>query len=385
MEKSSRRLSFIEASALVMGSGVGGGIMAVPFLASRNGFLPFVIILLAAYGFNILIHLMLVEVMFRDGKNRQIVELVRTYLFSGKAGLWLVWFFFIILFFSFLANLSAYIEGGGAIIRSFTGLPSPITRLIMYGAAGSVVFFGLKIVGIFEKFAFYGIALLIVLILTIAVKSPFSLALITVPDNPGLLALYGMIMYSLYSFFAVPQAVKGLSPDKPAAVKAVVVGLSLNCFLIFTITLITMGISGEVTEVAVIGIRKAAGSAAGTAGSVFILLAMLTSFWSISLALSDIIRERTGLSGKLTWLIATLPPLAFAFTGSLGYIDFLRLAGGAVSIILILITIPMYLRAKKDPAPGEPEWSLGRWTHPFVLTVLAGMTILMAVGSLIAI
>ena len=368
----------MEASALVMGSGVGGGIMAVPFLASRSGFLPFLLILLAAYGFNLLIHLMLVEVLFRDGKNRQIVELVRTYVFSGKGGLWLLWIFFIILFFSFLANLSAYIEGGGEIVASLIGIAPSLSRLLMYAAAAGVVFFGLKIVGIFEKFALYGIAVLVILIVGIAARMPFSLTLVAEPDSPGLMALYGMIMYSLYSFFAVPQAVKGLSPNRPLAVKAVVTGITLNCILIFLITLITMGVSAEVTEVAIIGIRTAA-------GSLFILLAMLTSFWSISLALADIIRERTGLKGNLSWLIATLPPLALTFAGSLGYIDFLRLAGGAVSLILILITLPMYLRTKRKTGLQDPGWSLGRWAHPIILAVLAGMTALMAIGSLIGI
>ncbi|MFH2128870.1 MAG: hypothetical protein ABIK68_00740 [bacterium] len=44
----SRQLSLFEASSIVAGLGVGGGIMAVPFLASLNGLVPVILILIAA-------------------------------------------------------------------------------------------------------------------------------------------------------------------------------------------------------------------------------------------------------------------------------------------------------------------------------------------------
>ena len=41
-------------------------------------------------------------------------------------------------------------------------------------------------------------------------------------------------------------------------------------------------------------------------GSLLIVFALVTSYWSVSLALADILRERTGISARVAWLLATL-------------------------------------------------------------------------------
>jgi amino acid permease len=383
--KQKNHLTLLEASSIVMGSGVGGGIMAVPFLASQSGFTSFILVLAAAYGFNLLIHLMLVEVMLRDGGDNQIVELIRRYVFSGRTGLIVLQILFIFLLLSFLANLSAYLQGGGEILSGLTGLPAYLTRTILYVISAAIVFFGLKNVGIFEKYALFGIVIIIVIISAGTATIPFNIELSVYGGTTAALALYGMVMYSLYSFFAVPQAVKGLSHDRKKAVKAVVLGTSFNCLLIFFFTLIAMGISRPVTEIAIIGIGSAAGKFVHSAGSLFILLAMLTSFWSISLALSDIIRERTNTGPRISWLFATLPPLLFTFTGWFSFTEFLKIAAGIVALILVFVTVPLYLRTKKTGPVKKPEWSLGGWGHPVVMTILVIMTVLMGLGSLASI
>ena len=64
-----RHLTFLEAASLVMGAGVGGGIMAVPYLANQAGLLSFLPVIVVAYLANLLLHLMLVEVLFRRSRS----------------------------------------------------------------------------------------------------------------------------------------------------------------------------------------------------------------------------------------------------------------------------------------------------------------------------
>lgn len=380
-----RQLTILEASSIVMGSGVGGGIMAVPFLASRSGITPFILILIAAYAFNLLIHLMLVEVMLRDGGDNQIVELIRRYVFHGRIGLIVLQILFGFLLLSFLANLSAYLQGSGEILSNLTGLPAPVTRILLYLFSAAIVFFGLKNVGVFEKYALFGIVIIVIIIISGTVTIPFHIKLTFFGDAKSSLALYGMVMYSLYSFFSVPQAVKGLSPDRRGAIKAVIIGTSLNCLLIFFFTLTAMAVSNPVTEIAIIGIGLVAGNFVRMAGSIFIILAMLTSFWSISLALTDIIGERTNAGPRLSWLLATLPPLLLTFTDWFTFTEFLKIAAGIVALILVFVTVPLYLQSQKTDPVKNPEWSLGRWGHPPILTILVLMAILMGLGSLASI
>jgi amino acid permease len=181
----------------------------------------------------------------------------------------------------------------------------------------------------------------------------------------------------------VPQIVKGLDRDARKVRQALWIGLSWNGLLILFFVVAALGVPQPVTEIAIVGIGRATPAAVGVAGSLFIVLAMLTSYWSVSLALSDIIHERTQIAPNLAWVIATLPTAVLILFGFLDFIDYLRLAGGVTGIIVVFITVPMYLKARQIGPVRQPALSLGRWGAKPVLWLLLLATVLMAVGSLI--
>ena len=135
---------------------------------------------------------------------------------------------------------------------------------------------------------------------------------------------------------------------------------------------------------AIIGITKRMGTWAGLIGSLFILFALVTSYWSVSLALADILRERIGISSRVAWLLATLPSLLILWIGAWQFLDWLRLAGGATAIVVALITIPMYRQARLTGPVSDPGWTLGRWGSPATLALVLLSLILMAIGSLVS-
>ena len=382
---SEHRLTQWEATSLMVGAGVGAGIMAVPFLTERVGLLGLAIILPVAWAASVLIHLMLAEVLFRTGRDMQIVELMRLYVLNGRVGQWLLWSVFALLSIAFLANLAAYVSGAGEILAGLAGIDRHLAEFLIYIISAGVVFFGLKAVGIAER---YGTIILvgIVAILGIgAIPLPFHLDFGMTGSATQWLALYGMVMYALWTFYSVPQVVKGLGTDRHGAVRAIMIGLGINGLLTMIVALIALGISARVTELAVIGMAESMGKWAGVTGSLFIIFALVTSYWSVSLALADILRERTGLSNRWAWLAATLPSLLILWIGVWQFLDFLRLAAGATAIVVALITIPMYWKARKTGPVKEPGWQLGRWGQPAMLVLALLSLILMAVGSLVAI
>ena len=380
--KKKTQLTIIEAASIVMGSGVGGGIMAVPYLAALSGIIPFLVILIISLAINLIIHLMLVEVMLREGSDKQIVELIKHYLLNSGVGIYILQGLFFVLLLSFLANLSAYLQGSSEILGELTGLSEQFARILVYVLSASIVFFGLKKVGIFEKYALFTIIIIFGVIITGTVSSPFHINFTKIGDPISHLSLFGMVMYSFFAFFSVPQAVKGLAPQRRLAVKAVILGTVLNGLLISFLTIIAIGVSHPVTEIAIIGIGDAAGKVVRLAGLCFILLAMMTSFWSISLALADIIRERTGSPHWLSWLFATLPPLLLTYAKWFTFTEFLKIAAGIVALILIMVMVPLYLKVKKNSLIKEPEWSLGRAAHPLILILIILAAILMGLGAI---
>ena len=379
-----RQLTSWEATALMVGAGVGAGIMAVPFLAQRVGLLGLAIILPLAWAASALIHLMLAEVLFRTGRNLQVVELMRLYVLRGRTGKWILWAIFSLLSIAFLANLAAYVSGAGEIVASLTGIDRRVAELFIYVVSAGVVFFGLAGVGLAERFGALLLAGLVGVLAVGAIGAPFSIPLGPVGPPSAWLALYGMVMYAYWTFYSVPQVVKGLGTDRLAAVRAICAGLAINGVLTAIVALVALGISNEVTEVAIIGISARLGSWTGVAGSLLVVAALVTSYWSVSLALADILRERTGIPVRLAWLLATLPSLLVLWIGAWQFLEWLRLAAGATAIVVGLITVPMYRAAQKMGAVRDPDWTLGRWGSPLMLALALLSLVLMAVGSLVA-
>ena len=379
------RLTQWEATSLMVGAGVGAGIMAVPFLTVRVGLIGLAIILPVAWAASSLIHLMLAEVLFRTGRDLQIVELMRIYVLRGRIGRWLLWTVFVFLSIAFLANLAAYVSGAGEILADLARIDRRLAEFLVYAISAGVAFFGLKAVGIAERFGAIALIGLIAAIGAGAFSVPFHVQLGLSGSTTQWLALYGMVMYAYWTFYSVPQVVKGLGADHRGAVRAILIGLGINGVFTAAVALLALGISTKVTEVAIIGISERLGAWAGITGSLFIMAALVTSYWSVSLALADILRERTGLSGKVAWLFATLPSLLILWVGVWQFLDWLRLAAGATAIVVALITIPMYWQARKNGPVSDPGWTLGGWGNPVMLTLALLSLILMAVGSLVSI
>ena len=352
-----KQLTVAESACIITGYGIGGGVMAMPYLAQKNGVVVSLLILAAAFGASFVLHVMIAELAVKSGGGSQIIEVFSRYLFQGKYQKVLTAGFFVIMALVLFTNLAAYISGAAEIISELLGISLWLSRLLFYAAAASVVLFGLKAVGISEKLA------VTVIFLLVGVLAFFSLAHINnpLPVRAGRvtegLAYFGMAMFAFSAFFSVPQAVAGLGGDGKKVKKAVFLGLMNNFVLIVVISVCALLSSVQVTEVAMIGWSQGIGSWAEIVGSLFTILAMLTTYWSISLALSDIVEEQLKLSRRICWVIATLPSLLMTFAGLGGFMEFMRLAGGLIAILIALLVVPAYRKASREPGNSL----LGKW------------------------
>src|SRR5574344_1569766 len=108
--KSESRLSFSEATSIIVGHGVGSGILSVPFLASRNNWHDILWIVALIYCINLIMHLMIAELSLNNG-GAQFVKCFETELFTGKLKTFFTWFAFAMLGLSVLVNVSGFIAG----------------------------------------------------------------------------------------------------------------------------------------------------------------------------------------------------------------------------------------------------------------------------------
>ena len=379
MEKTQAKLSTWEAACIITGYGIGGGVLAMPYLAAKNGLFVAGIILLLAFAASYALHMMIADTVQKCGEGSQIVAVFSRFLFRGKAKAVLTAAFFLLMAVVLCSNLAAYIAGAADVMVSLLPVPALAAKLIFYLFAASVVLFGLKAVAVSEKLM---VAAIFVIIGILAVAS-FTAELHPLPFAPGsgrdMLAYYGMAMLAFSAFFSIPQAVEGLGGDEKKIKKAVFLGLGNNFILIVIISLCALIASEEVTEVAMTGWSAGIGAWATIAGGVFTLLAMLTTYWSISLALSGIVEEQMGWNIKLCWLLATAPSLIVTLFNIGGFLDFLELAGGAIAIIVAVMVVPTYRNAQKELGRGM----LGRFSGGWMQIIVVIAYIFMAVGNLV--
>ncbi len=383
-----KKKTVFTAAAIVAGNGIGSGVMAIPYFVSKAGVTGGVIAFIAAYIISALLHLMIAQIMLTMGETSDILGAFNVYLFRGRFKNVFRIAFFIIMIVVLETNLAAYITGASAIMADF--LPDVSEKLlgtIFFILAAVVVLLGLRAVAIGENVTVSIMATILVAALFFSFRNinPSVTIEPTGFDAAGLMRLaatYSMIMFSFSAIFAVPQVIECLEHDTIKVRKSIFLGLFMNLALSTIITVCTIITSKEVTKVAIVGWADAVGGIIRILGSVFIILAMFTSYWSIGFATTEIISNQTKKTFGLSFILATVPALLLTFLLSNGFMEYMKLAGGAVAVIISLMVIPTYLisaRGQKTSILTPIEASKAS-----VIIVFA-MYIVMAVGSLISV
>ncbi len=379
MGTTKKQLTTWETACIITGYGIGAGVLSMPYMAARNGLILSTLILILSLLASYVLHLMIAEIALKEGNGGQIISCLNRFLFRGKTKQVLTVIFFVLMAVILVTNLAAYISGAEEIIVGLLPIPSIAAKLLFYVVAASVVLFGLKAVGVSEKIAVTVIFALIAALAAASllnVRNPLSLSAGSLNDA---LAYYGLAMFAMSAFFSVPQAVEGLDGDTKKIRKAVFLGLLNNFILILVISVCSLLSSTEITELAMVGWSAGIGLWAQLIGGLFTVLAMLTTYWSLSLALGGIVDDMLHTGTKISWLLATLPSLILVLFDAAGFLDLMRTAGGIIAIIIAVMVVPAYHNARRD----VPENNLLRRSGLPLEIVIVIAYILMAVGSVV--
>ena len=277
--------------------------------------------------------------------------------------------------------LDGFIAGAAAVFSAWFSLPVYIGMLLYYVLAASVVYIGMKFVGICEKIAVFSMIGVIGILFVATLISEISPLPAEFIASNNVMALYSMVAFSLSAVMSVPQVVKGLNGDRIKIRGSIALGTGVNVGLILLITFMTLLGAGEnISENgALVDLSIHLGGWVSIVGYVFSLLALSTSFWANTLNLRDIVHEQTKWGKKICWLAATLPCLLVALLGVQSFVGFTRLAG-VVQILTGIGIIIAYNRSRKRAGESPICGKLG--TLPFQILVIAG-SLLSTIGSLL--
>lgn len=377
---SEARLSTFEAISMIVGNSIGTGIIAVPYLATKNSMLDVIWMVAIAYIVNVILHLIIAELSYNNGG----VQLVKSFegeLFTGRMKKVFSWIMFIVYGLAIMIGVSGNINGGAQIFVNWFNIPLWAAQLIYYVIAGIVVFIGMKAVGIAQKYA-VAVLMVIVAVMTIGTFMHPVNALYTAPFHlNNLLALYSMVVFATSANQAVIQVVKGLDGDAGKIRKTIFAGFGLSSLFVLIVTLtVLLGTKGTLDkELAYMQLGESIGKWAMILAGIFSLFALLTTFWSNTLALRDVVHEQIGIGNRISWLIATIPCILFAIFGVSSFIVLTRIMSGVVVLVSIMLVLT-YGKSRKKAGRSPICGVFG--TMPFqVLMVIS--TIISAIGALI--
>lgn len=363
---SEARFTTFEAVSMIVGNSIGTGIIAVPYLATKNSMLDVVWMVVIAYCINVILHLIIAELSYNNGG----VQLVKSFegeLFHGKMKKVFSWIIFAVYGIAIMIGISGNINGGA--------------QVIYYVIAGIVVFIGMKAVGIAQKYA---------VILLMGIVAVMTVATFMHPLNSfytadfhwnNLLALYSMVVFATSANQAVIQVVKGLDGDAKKIRKSIFIGFALSSVFVLVVTMsVLMGTKGTLDkELAYMQLGESIGSWAMILAGIFSLFALLTTFWSNTLALRDVVHEQTGIGNRVSWLAATIPCILFAIFGVNSFIILTRIMSGVVVLVSIMLVLT-YGKSRKKAASSPICGVVG--TVPFQVLMVVS-TVISAIGALI--
>ncbi len=385
------RLTFWEATMLVVGSTIGSGVLGLAY-ASRSAGWPVLLTWLVIAGFFSLVSMLyVVETTMRTKEPMQLSGLAQRYV--GKVGSWAI--FFSVGATSF-CSLIAYTSGCGRILSELFGISVEMGSLLFAVPATVIVWLGLKATGVAEKFLSSGMVVLLILL----VGGSFLSANVPVADILYANWKYAVPVFNITVFcyavqYIVPELSRGLSHRPQQVVPSIAAAflISLVILAVVPFAVFLMLPVEQITEVASIAWGKALGHQIFfIVVNLFAFCAMLTSYWAIAESFLTNMVDRLGFKSEtdiktraFCLITIAVPPFILAYSGLVSFVNAIFSAGTFGGIIMSIMPVAM-LRSARKHGDQDPIWKCCGWiSHPIMQGVVIAVFISAGIYALLSI
>ena len=376
------KLTFWEATMMIVGANIGSGILGLAFASAKAGW-PILLIWLVIAGFFTTISMLYVaETTLRTRVPLQLPGLAEKYV--GSLGSWLI-------FISVVANamgcLIAYTNGSGRILSAAFGIPNQVGSLLFTIPAVIVVWLGLKATGISEKIISWGMVVLVGVIILASFFAPdakFSNVIYT--NWTYAVPVFNVAIFCYIAQYLVPELARGLRHQPKKLPPVVMLGMLMTGILLALVPLSVLALTGpeKVTQVATIAWGQALGQWAFFVANLFAICAMMTSYWAVGgTFLTNIVDkfkfkdEKEFKTRLISILVVVVPPFILAYSGLVSFVDAIYLAGTFGGVIMAILPALMLRSARKN-GDLEPGWQCGWFASPVIMVIM--ITLFCAAG-----
>ncbi|MFH1316878.1 MAG: aromatic amino acid transport family protein [Candidatus Woesearchaeota archaeon] len=343
-----------EAVATLVGATIGAGVLGIPYVIAKAGFIVGLIDILVIGFFILMLQLFMGEIVLRTKGNHQITGFAEKYI--GKKGKFIVASLFIL---SIYGALIAYLIASGELLSTiFGGNP------IYYGFGffifcSTIIYIGIKAIKRWEM----GISMILIGILVLITVISFTKInysnLQSVNFN-NILVPYGVILFSLFGTVAIPEMKEELKKNKKELKKAIIIGTTISILIAIIFSFVVLGVVGlqnfESLEpdqrIATIALGQIMGRNMLIFANLFALFALTTSFLALGYGLKEMFHFDDHIGWRLSWIFTISVPIIFFFIDSFivditNFINILGFTGTFALGLIGIMTVIIYIRAKK--------------------------------------
>lgn len=351
---------------LIVGTSIGGGMLALPVSMAAVGITNSIIFLFLCWLVMTAGALLILEVNLSFPPGSNIITMAKATI--GLPGQIIAWTTCLILLYSLL---SAYISGGSDLLNSLLhqfnfDLPDAVTAIMFTILFGVIIYSGINTVAYINRWLMFGklgVYLLLVLIISPHISSVKL-------DSGSLPAITGSLMILITSFgFAsiVPSLREYFADDIQMLRRVIIYGslIPLVCYILWLVVIMgTVKMDGENGLLSLMSSGHAASGLTTILGEAvnsswihgffefFASICIVTAFLGVSLGLFDFLADgfklnKKGSEGIKVLALTFLPPLGIVLLKPGIYLHALSYAGICCVLFLLLLPILMAWRGRK--------------------------------------
>ena len=369
------RIKHCHAIIMITGTSIGTGILGLPITTSQAGFFPTVLAFVLSWIFMTVAALYILDIKMQFRGSYTLSSLIKLTL--GQTGHYVSSILILILLYALLCS---YMMTGSAwfslLCQSLVTLsPSLITLVFVVVFGGLVLFKERFIYPINNVLGFgLGIAFLMTIFLSLW---PINLTLIQHIDFPAILPSMPLLLTTFGFSIVVPSVTEYLNYDAQATKSAIIIG-SLIAFVTYLLwEWVTLGHIPLIGPMGLTSLNTMGDDGTGVirsfaaitqnpwitfTGRLFAILAALTSFFGVSLALLHCLKDLTTFKvyqpkQLLLTLLTFAPPLIITLIYPKAFVQVLSFAGLEVAILLgflpaIMVSKTRFIDWKKTNKSG---------------------------------
>ncbi len=366
MEKEVKKSNLFPAIATLTGTIVGAGILGIPYVFAKAGFIVGFIDLIVLGILILLVNLYLGEITLRTNGKHQLPGYAKKYL--GKKGKILMLISSLIFLYG---ALIAYVLGEGQVL-SFVLLGttnfSILFSMIFFFVTIPIAYLGIKALEKGETFGLIAISAVVLIIFFVFIPKINQINFSFVSSNPIMWFMpYGVILFAFLALSAMPEVREELVKEEKKMKKAIILGSLIPIALYLLFVIAVYGFSGQNTpEIATIAL--------GRLPSLLAIFTMFTAFCALGIALKELYIFDFKIKHDSAFALAFFPVFIISFfLMILNMADFVKIislvggvAGGLAGILVLLM-----LKKAKQKCERKPEYSLPlNWPIIIILSII---------------